>query len=135
MLSLIDRALELNSSDPSLADTRAVILIRSGQHDRALEQLRAVQQQDPRDPGVAFHMAWAYRAKGDLNSARAMLQAAERLGLGPRTLDPRELAVLEEFVRPLVCVQACQGMRVLTFDATHDGRRGILGATPAAQRG
>ena len=100
-LSLIDKAIELNSSDPSLADTRAVILIRSGQHDRALEQLGAVHKQDPQDPGVAFHMAWAYRAMGDLNSARAKLQEAERLGIGPRTLDPRELVVLEELRKTL----------------------------------
>ena len=69
-LALINRAIELNDSDPSLVDTRAVILIRSGQNDRALEQLRSVQQQSPQDPGVAFHMAWAYRAIGDMHSAQ-----------------------------------------------------------------
>ena len=100
-LSLIDRAIELNSSDQSLADTRAVILIRSGQHDRAITQLRAIAQQDPSDPGVAFHMAWAYQAMGDSRSARAKLQEAERLGLGPRTLDPRELVVFEELRKTL----------------------------------
>ena len=79
-LALINRALELNDADPSLVDTRAVILIRSGQNDRALEQLRSVYQQNPHDPGVAFHMAWAYRASVDLDSARAKLQEAKAPG-------------------------------------------------------
>ncbi len=100
-LSLIDRAIELDQSDPSLADTRAVILIRSGQHDRAIAQLQVAHRQDPRDPGVAFHMAWAYQAMGDSNSARARLQEAQRLGLGPRTLDPQELVVFEQLRKTL----------------------------------
>jgi cellulose synthase operon protein C len=94
-LSLINKAIELNGSDLSLVDTRAVVFIRSGQLDRALEQLQSVQQRDSRNVGAAFHMAWAYQAKGDMNSARAKLQEAERLGLSPRSLDPLELVVFE----------------------------------------
>lgn len=94
-LALINKAIELDGLDLSLADTRAVVFIRSGHIDRALEQLRSVQKQDPRNVGVAFHMAWAYQAIGDMNSARAKLQEAEHLGLSPRSLDPLELVVLE----------------------------------------
>jgi Tfp pilus assembly protein PilF len=94
-LSLINKAIELDASDLSLADTRAVVFIRSGQPDQALEQLQSVQRRDSRNVGVTFHMAWAFMTKGDLNSARSKLQEAERLGLSPRTLDPLELVVLE----------------------------------------
>ncbi len=94
-LSLINKAIELDGSDLSLVDTRAVVFIRSGQLARALEQLQSLQQRDPRNIGVAFHMAWAYEAIGDKNSARAKLQEAERLGLTPRSLDPLEIVVLE----------------------------------------
>jgi len=94
-LSLINKAIEIDGSDLSLVDTRAVVCIRSGQLDRALEQLQSVQQRDPRNVAAAFHMAWAYQAIGDMNSARAKLQEAERLGLSSRSLDPLELVVLE----------------------------------------
>jgi Tfp pilus assembly protein PilF len=66
-LSLINKAIELDGSDLFLLDTRAVVFIRSGQLDRALEQLQSVQRQDPRNVGVAFHIAWAYQALGDMN--------------------------------------------------------------------
>ena len=100
-LSLIDKAIELKRSDSSLADTRAVVFIRSGQPDRALEQLRSVQQHDPRNVSAAFHMAWAYHASGNVSSARAQLQQARRLGLSPRSLDPLELVVYEDLNRVL----------------------------------
>jgi len=100
-LSLINKAIELDGSDLSLVDTRAVVFIRSGQLDRALEQLQSVRQRDSRNVGVAFHMAWAYQAIGDMNSARAKLQEAERLGLSPRFLDTLELVVFEGLRKPL----------------------------------
>jgi len=100
-LSLINKAIELDGSDLSLVDTRAVVFIRSGQLDRALEQLQSVRQRDSRNVGVAFHMAWVYQAIGDMNSARAKLQEAERLGLSPRFLDTLELVVFEGLRKPL----------------------------------
>ncbi len=103
-LALINKAIEVNGSDLSLADTRAVVLIRAGQSGRALQQLQPLRQHDPQNGSTAFHMAWAYLKNGDTNSARAMFRQAEQLGVSPRLMDPLELLVFEDLRKQLTAV-------------------------------
>ena len=64
-IELIDHAIEVLGENPSLVDTRAVARIKSGQVDRAMEELLAIRKQVPRNPSFALHLAWAYHAKAE----------------------------------------------------------------------
>jgi tetratricopeptide (TPR) repeat protein len=92
-LALIERAIDAHGPTPPLVDTRAVVLIKAGQLERAVQDLVKVRSSNPTRPSYALHLAWAYRAKGQTDEARACLNEAEKLGLKSRALDPLELAV------------------------------------------
>jgi tetratricopeptide (TPR) repeat protein len=94
-LALINRAIDVAGTVPSLVDTRAVVLIRAGQLDKAVEDLGNARASNATNPSYALHLAWAYQASGQTERARLQLQEAEKLGLRPRALDPLELAVLQ----------------------------------------
>jgi len=100
-VTLVNRAVAALGESPSLSDTRAVARIKLGQIDRALEDLRAIRKQAPRNPSFALHLAWAYHAKGENDQARTELQDAEKLGLRPKALDPLELAVFQQLRKEL----------------------------------
>ena len=100
-LVLIGRAIEAQGPTPSLLDTRAVVLIRAGQLDKAVEDLSTARASDASKPSFALHLAWAYSAKGQSDNARASLKEAEKLGLKPRALDPLELAVFQRLRKEL----------------------------------
>ena len=100
-IDLIDHAIEVLGENSSLIDTRAVARIRSGQIDRAVQELLAIRKQVPQNPSFALHLAWAYHAKGQSDQACTELLQAEKLGLKPRTLDPLELAVFKRLRKEL----------------------------------
>lgn len=77
---LVDRAIELAGPQPEFVDTRAVIQLAAGQPDRAIATLEDAAIQPPR-ASMAFHLAQACYAEGDLPKARAVLATASRLGL------------------------------------------------------
>ncbi|HKM54863.1 MAG TPA: tetratricopeptide repeat protein, partial [Isosphaeraceae bacterium] len=58
-LDLVNRAIEKAGTLTSLADTRAVALIRGGQYDQAAQELRTAQEIDPKNLSLALHLAWA----------------------------------------------------------------------------
>jgi Flp pilus assembly protein TadD len=100
-VKLIDRAVAIAGETPSLADTRAVARIQLGQVDQALAELLAIRKQSPQAPSFAFHLAWAYHAKGQNDQARTELREAEKLGSKPRTLDPLERAIFQRLRKEL----------------------------------
>jgi tetratricopeptide (TPR) repeat protein len=100
-VQLINRATQILGENPSLADTRAVARIQSGQVDRAVEDLVAIRKNAPTNPSFAFHLAWAYQVKGQIDRARTELFEAEKLGLKPGALDPLELAVFQRLRKEL----------------------------------
>jgi Flp pilus assembly protein TadD len=100
-LALIDRAIDAHGPLPSLVDTRAVVRIRAGQLDKAVEDLGDAKAQNAQNPSFALHLAWAYQAKGQSEQARAQLAEATRLGLKAQALDPLELAVFQRLRREL----------------------------------
>src|SRR5262249_25160836 len=79
-LGLINRAIEIRGPDPTLLDTRAVVLIRSGQPKKAAEDLRQAQKLNPKNPSPALHLAWAFQMSGQLDEARQVLRTADELG-------------------------------------------------------
>ena len=74
----------------SLVDTRAVVLIRAGQFDRAIGDLTKAQAMAPQNPNLAVHLAWAYQMASKRREAVEALERAERLGWIPESCDPLE---------------------------------------------
>ena len=95
-LGLIDHAIEVGGAVPSLLGTRAVVLIRAGKLDQAVEQLTNAQQRAPEKASLSLHMAWALKAKGRNEEARSQFLRAQELGLKIQTLDPLERAIIQE---------------------------------------
>ena len=73
-LRLINHAIDVQGSHPSLLDTRAVILIRAGRLDEAIGDIQAatgMATQSPTLPqSLSIHLAWAHQGKGQLAEAR-----------------------------------------------------------------
>jgi tetratricopeptide (TPR) repeat protein len=111
-LGLIDQAIEKGGLASSLIDTRAVVLIRSGEPARAAQELRTAQDADPRNVSLALHLAWAYQVEGKLSQAREQFRRAKELGLRPETRDPLERVVisgLEKALAPEPTARASDG--------------------------
>jgi len=100
-LELIDRAIDGGGRAPSLVDTRAVVLIRSGQLDRAIQDLSNAQNADPRNPSLALHLAWAFQTVGKTEEARKAFQQAEKLGWKPEKSDPLERSFMDKLRQDL----------------------------------
>ena len=100
-LGLIDHAIEVGGAVPSLLGTRAVVLIRAGQVDRALIDLDRARIVDPRKPSLALHRAWAYQAEGKTDKARTAFQQAKDLGWKLAASDPLERPFLDRLGREL----------------------------------
>jgi Flp pilus assembly protein TadD len=98
---LITRAIHLQGASSSLADTRAVVLIQLGKTDAAVQELEAIQKRSPGNPSLAFHLAWAYQAKGQIDEARLELARSEKLGLKPDVLDPLERQIFVQVRKAL----------------------------------
>jgi tetratricopeptide (TPR) repeat protein len=93
-LELVNRAIEQGGRRSNLVDTRAVVLIQSGQAAIAAGELRAARALDPRNLSLALHLAWACLEAGSRDEARDALQQAEAIGLKPETRDPLERGVI-----------------------------------------
>jgi cellulose synthase operon protein C len=100
-LELINHAIDVRGAIPTLVDTRAVVLIRAGQLDQAVDELSSARASNARNPSFALHLAWAYHARGQSDRARAQLREAEKLGLRAGRLDPLELAIFQRLRKEL----------------------------------
>jgi Flp pilus assembly protein TadD len=100
-LELIKRAIENQGANPSLVDTRAVVLIRAGRFEPALQDLEYARAIDPKNPSVALHLAWVYGRMGRLDEARKAFQEAEALGYRPEAFDPLERTMVTKLRQEL----------------------------------
>jgi len=101
-LGLIDHAIVLQGPKVALIDTRAVALIRAGNLDQAVTDLRNAQRVDPRNPSVALHLAWAYQQiGGSTDQARKALAEAEAFGWTPASSDPLERTFMDQLRKDL----------------------------------
>ncbi len=100
-LELINRAAETLGENVSVLDTQAVVRIKAGQIDQAVEALRSIRKQAPKVPRFAFHLAWALQAQGQSDLARKEMGDAEKLGLKAQMLDALEQAVLQQMHKDL----------------------------------
>jgi tetratricopeptide (TPR) repeat protein len=89
-LELINRAIEVAGANPTPLDTRAVIFLRLGQSDRALQDLGRALQLRPSSRASYFHLARAHWMAQNEAESRKAFQRAEELGLKRETVDPLE---------------------------------------------
>jgi tetratricopeptide (TPR) repeat protein len=95
-LGLIDRAIGLSGRSPSLLDTRAVVLIRSGRLAEAANDLRDARSLDARNANVPLHLAWASQAEGKMAQALKAYDEAIKLGWKAERSDPLERAFIDK---------------------------------------
>jgi tetratricopeptide (TPR) repeat protein len=89
-LKLIDRALDIAGPNPTLLDTRAVVLMQLNQGDKAVAALREAVSSQPDDPIRHFHLARAYQMTNALTEARKALERSKVLGLNEEMIDHLE---------------------------------------------
>jgi tetratricopeptide (TPR) repeat protein len=88
--SLIEQAISIAGPIPALLDTRAVVRMSMNQGDRAVEDLREANAQNPTAAGY-FHLAQAYQITKDIPAAaKALDQATNEMALQANDLDPLE---------------------------------------------
>ncbi len=100
-LQLINRAITVHGSDPTLLDTRAVVLIRAGQSEQAIKDLREALDRNPKSANYALHSAWAYQAIGKTDEARAFFRRALELGFKADRTDALERSFIAKLRRDL----------------------------------
>ena len=99
-MSLIDQAIQIAGPQPSLVDTRAVILFTQGKAAEAIRELEPLTATNPA-PTISFHLAQAQFAAKQPDAARATFQNAVKLGLKPEILDPLERSAYEASAQTL----------------------------------
>jgi len=100
-LELINRAIEIAGSDATLLDTRAVVYLKQGKIDLAVQDLHAAIELNPEKSILYFHLARAFQMDSNEAEARAALQQADQRGLKPENVDPREQEIFREVRRSL----------------------------------
>jgi tetratricopeptide (TPR) repeat protein len=101
-LALINRAIDISGTSPTLVDTRAVALIRAGQLDRAARELRDAQALAPKNLSLPLHLAWAYQEAGQTDEALKAFGRARELGLKSETRDPLERGIIARLCQQLM---------------------------------
>jgi len=81
---LAERAYALAPRDPVVTDTRAWVMLRSGETEPALMALKDAAAALPQDGGVQFHLGVAQLQAGEADAGRASLRKAMSLGLPER---------------------------------------------------
>ena len=92
-LELIDRAIEIVGSDPTLLDTRAVVSLQLASPDAALKDLNDALAADSRKLALYFHLARTHQMKKSLAEASKAFRKGENLGLEEDKIDPLEREV------------------------------------------
>ena len=104
-LNLINRAIELAGARPRLLDSRAVVLIKRGEPQQALEELESIlaDTSEKVDPVWLFHKAWAHDSSDDKEKARDALAAArkEPYNLDRSKIDPPERDAYDKLIEDL----------------------------------
>jgi Flp pilus assembly protein TadD len=100
-LEMINRAIAIVGPNASLLDTRAVALIRSGQPERAIDDLKEAQRLNPKNPNPVLHLAWAYQSSGQLEEAKKAFRQAGEPGWKLAQKDPLQRGLLVKLRKDL----------------------------------
>ncbi len=89
-LKLVDRAIDVAGPNPSLLDTRAVVLLQIGQGDKAREALQEAVSSDPDKSVCYYHLARTLQMTNLTSEARKALEQSRVLGLTQESVDHLE---------------------------------------------
>jgi putative PEP-CTERM system TPR-repeat lipoprotein len=95
-LLMARRARDLLPEDGAVADTLGWLLVKAGEHERALELLREARQRAGNVPDVRYHLAVVLHELGRFGEARRELD--ELLGSGVKFADREEAVELLELI-------------------------------------
>jgi tetratricopeptide (TPR) repeat protein len=96
-LEKIDEAIQVMGRNPSLLDTRGVILTRLGKFDEAIKELEAAAATGP-SPAIYYHLARAYHKAGQESSCQKDRALAKQAGLAPSHLQPHEREEMDKLM-------------------------------------
>ena len=94
----VDTLIEVAGRSPESLDTRGVILMRLKRFEEAAKDLEEATRAVP-TAAHYFHLAQVYKKMGRDDDSRKALEAAQRAGLTPTTVDPTERAELEALLK------------------------------------
>ena len=94
-----DEAIRLAGIQPGILDTRGVILSRLNRHDEAIRDLEAAASDMP-SASVYFHLARAYKRKGQIDACQTARDRARKAGLDRNQLQPSEQADFDAIMGP-----------------------------------
>ena len=86
-LELVDRAIDVAGPNPTLLDTRGVVLMQLGEGDKARDVLQEAVSSDPGKPIYYFHLARALQMTNAPLEARKALEQSKVLGLTEESVD------------------------------------------------
>lgn len=72
--ALAERAYRINSRSPAIADTYGWILFSTGKAEESLPVLEAAYEMAPTEQEIALHLAEAYKATGQADKAKSVLE-------------------------------------------------------------
>jgi tetratricopeptide (TPR) repeat protein len=99
-LALAQRAIDLAGPDPEMLDTRAVIYLKAGQTDRAVQDLQQALAQTPA-AAMYFHLAQAQHLAKNRREAVEAFRKGVAAGLHVDGLHPLERPAFEEMAAAL----------------------------------
>jgi tetratricopeptide (TPR) repeat protein len=88
-MDLLRRAMELTGPEPGLLDTRALVYLKLGKSQPAIEDLQSAIAAAP-TASAYFHLARAHHLARNRAAAKLALKKATELGLVPESLHPLE---------------------------------------------
>ncbi len=99
-LKLINQAITRKGPVPELLDTRGVVHLKSGDLQRAVQDLTRAAQLDPSGPKL-FHLAEAYLQANNRQNASQAFEKARAKGLRQEDLHPLEVATYQRLLNDL----------------------------------
>ncbi len=81
------RAFMLAPQNDSVRDTLGYVLLKNNRIDEGLRMLKKASESSPNNPGILYHLALAYKERGDAANAMESLQKALALGDFPEARD------------------------------------------------
>lgn len=95
-ITFVDKAIEIQSGEAPLLDTKGIVLLAKKQVDKALPLLELATSPPNKDPRHHLHLAVAYLKEKKYDECKEQLAKAKELGIDTLTLTPLDARYLEQ---------------------------------------
>jgi putative PEP-CTERM system TPR-repeat lipoprotein len=85
------RAFMLAPQNDLIRDTLGYVLLKNGKVDQGMRMLKKASESSPKNPSICYHLAIAYKERGDSDKAVVHLQKAVGMGDFPEAGDAKAL--------------------------------------------